>query len=235
MTQAVRAEMAYKNVSLWLGRMGTIWRRSRIVGRMEHLVKFKSIAVVSALVSLASVARAWAPSANEQQILVSGQAFSEVLPSPDGAGQIQAAIDIAAPPKTVWTIMNDCHGMNRIVASMTSCKILSGDVRRGWDVREQITKGNFFVPTIHNVIRNDYQPYTLIRFHKAGGDLRIEEGEWRLEALDGGTGTRVIYINRVAANIVAPAGLVREGMKRDTAKVLINLRRVCLETVKARA
>ena len=129
--------------------------------------------------------------------------------------------------------MNDCVGMDRIVLTMTSCKILSGDMRKGWDVREQITRGNFFVPTIHNVIRNDYQPYTLIRFHKAGGDLRIEEGEWRLEPLGGGNGTRVIYVNRVAANIVAPAGLVREGMKRDTAKVLVNLRKVCVEIAKS--
>lgn len=182
---------------------------------------------------VASASHAWAPNPSEQAMLSSGKPFSEVLASSDGAGQIQAAIDIAAPPKTVWTIMNDCNGMNRIVASMTSCRILSGDPRRGWDIREQVTKGNMFVPTIHNVVRNDYQPYTSIRFHKAGGDLKIEEGEWRLEPLAGGTGTRVIYVNRVAANIIAPAGLVREGMKRDTAKVLVNLRRVCLEAARS--
>ena len=192
-------------------------------------------AVFLAAASLASAAQAWAPGPSEQATLSAGRPFSEVLASADGAGQIQAAIDIPAPPKTVWTIMNDCSGMNRIIATMTSCKILSGDPRRGWDIREQVTRGNLLVPTIHNVIRNDYQPYTLIKFHKAGGDLRIEEGEWRLEPLAGGAGTRVIYVNRVAANIVAPAGLVREGMKRDTAKVLMNLRRVCVEAAKAGA
>ena len=191
--------------------------------------------VLSTMSMTASVAHAWAPGASEQAVLVSGKPFSEVLASNDGAGQIQAAIDIAAPPKTVWTIMNDCNGMNRIVASMTSCRVLSGDPRRGWDIREQVTRGNMFVPTIHNVVRNDYQPYTLIRFHKAGGDLKIEEGEWRLEPLAGGAGTRVIYVNRVAANIIAPAGLVREGMKRDTAKVLVNLRRVCVEAARSGA
>ncbi len=184
---------------------------------------------------LATAAAAWAPDVDQQAILLSGRPFSEVIPSTDGAGQIQAAIDIDAPPKVVWTVMNDCSGMNRIVLSMTSCRILSGDARRGWDVREQITRGNLFVPTIRNVVHNDYQPYTLIRFRKAGGDLKAEEGEWRLEPLKGGVGTRVVYVNRVAANILAPAALVREGMKRDTAKVLVNLRRVCVEVAKSGA
>ena len=202
---------------------------------MERLLNIGFFYAASALTCVATAADAWAPDPGEQAVLVSGRPFSEVIASVDGAGQIQAAIDIAAPPKVVWTVMNDCNGMHRIVLSMTSCRILSADPRHGWDVREQITKGNLFVPTIRNVVRNDYQPYTLIRFRKAGGDLKSEEGEWRLEPLDGGAGTRVIYVNRVAANITAPAPLVREGMKRDTAKVLVNLRRVCIEVAKTGA
>lgn len=202
---------------------------------MERRLHLSFFLAVVAPVFVATAANAWTPDVGEQAILVSGKPFSEVIPSTDGAGQIQAAIDIAASPKTVWTVMNDCGDMNRIVLSMTSCRILSGDLRRGWDIREQITKGNFFVPTIRNVIRNDYQPYTLIRFRKAGGDLKAEEGEWRLEPLKGGAATRVVYVNRVAADILAPAALVREGMKRDTAKVLVNLRRVCLEAAKSGA
>ena len=196
-------------------------------------MKFRTPIVFSAIVAVASAVHAWTPSPSEQATLVSGRPFSEVLASGDGAGQIQAAIDIAAPPKMVWAIMNDCNGMNRIIVTMTSCRILEGDEHRGWDIREQVTRGNLFVPTIRNVVRNDYQPYSLIRFRKAGGDLKIEEGEWRLEPLARGGGTRVIYVNRIAANVIAPAGLVREGMKRDTAKVLINLRRVCVEAARA--
>jgi hypothetical protein len=207
------------------------WRRSSISCRMERLLNSWFSPAVLFSVCLSTAAAAWAPDVGQQSVLESGRPFSEVIP----AGQIQAAIDIAAPPKIVWTVMNDCSGLNRIVQSMLSCRILRGDARQGWDIREQITKGNLFVPTIRNVVRNDYQPYTLIRFRKAGGDLKAEEGEWRLEPLNGGAGTRVVYVNRVAANILAPAILVREGMKRDTAKVLVNLRRVCVEVVKSGA
>jgi uncharacterized protein YndB with AHSA1/START domain len=147
----------------------------------------------------------------------------------DGAGLIHAAVDIPSPPRAVWAVMNDSRLISKLITSAISCRVLQGDAERGgWDVKETVTKGNFFIPSIHNVYRSDYQPYTLIRFRKAGGDLRLEEGEWRLEPLDGGAGTRVLYENLVAANIMAPAPLVREGMRRDTAKVLINLRQVMM-------
>ncbi len=101
--------------------------------------------------------------------------------------------------------------------------MLASGLRAGWDVREQVTHGGLFTPTIHNVYRSDYQPFSVIRFHKAGGDLKAEDGEWRLEPLGAGGGVRVIYINRVAANIWAPAALVRLGLQNDTPKVLMNL------------
>lgn len=185
------------------------------------------ISIVAVIVlALPAAAFAWAPDAGQQRLLVGGKTVSEVSAAEDGAGLIHAAIDIAAPPKTVWMVMNDCRFIRKLITSAVDCRILQGDAGRGgWDVRETVTKGGFFIPTIHNVYRSDYQPYSLIRFRKAGGNLRVEEGEWRLEALNGGAGTRVIYVNLVAANILAPASLVREGMRRDTAKVLVNLRR----------
>jgi hypothetical protein len=180
---------------------------------------------LSAVTGPALSSPAWSPDSGVEHALVQGQAWAEVLPDTDGAGVIHGAIDIAAPPKTVWAVMTDCRLAARLVISVTSCKVLQTDPRARWDVREQVTRGGLFLPSIRNVYRSDYQPYSVIRFHRLAGDLRIEEGEWRLEPLDGGAGTRVIYVNRVAANLFAPAFLVRAGIKRDTPKVLRNLRR----------
>ena len=172
---------------------------------------------------------AWEPPAAARQTLGSGQAWSEVAPAADGAGLIHAAIDSPVPPKTVWMVMNDCRYIKRLITSAVSCRTLQGDAERnGWDIKETVTKGSFFIPSIRNVYRSEYQPYSLIRFKKAGGNLKVEEGEWRLESLNSGAGTRVIYENLVAADIMAPAPLVREGMRKDTAKVLANLRRESL-------
>ena len=129
-----------------------------------------ALAISSAILAGATAALAWAPDAQVQRELVSGASWAEVLPSADGAGVIHAAIDIAAPPRTVWAVMTDCGMASRLVVSVTSCTVVQGDQRAGWDIREQVTRGNFFVPVIHNVFRSDYQPYSLIRFHRLGGD-----------------------------------------------------------------
>ncbi len=174
-------------------------------------------------------ASAWAP---DDGVLRGGQAWAEVLPDTGGAALIHAAVDIPATPKIVWTVMTDCRLAARLVSNVESCRVVSGDMKAGSDVREQVTRGSLFVPVIHNVFRSDYQPYTLIRFHRVGGDLKAEDGEWRLTAINGGLGTRVTYVNRIAANIVAPPSLVRAAMKRDTPKVLMNLRRESLAAAK---
>jgi uncharacterized protein YndB with AHSA1/START domain len=191
----------------------------------------KTLAVALAACLAATPLMAWAPNAETQKTLRNGQAWAEVLPDADGAALIRAAVDIAAPPSTVWTVMTDCRLAGRFIADLESCTVLEGDQRQGWDVRDQFSRGNVFLPNIHNVVRSEYQPFSLIRFKRAGGDLKIEDGEWRLEPLDGGTATRVIYINRVKADILLPAVLVRAGLRGSTPKVLMALRRESLAAV----
>lgn len=181
--------------------------------------------IAAAAVLLPAIAAAWTPGPATLAVLAQGQAWSEVLPDTDGAAMIHAAVDIPASPSVVWAVMTDCRMAARLVRNVTLCRVLQTGPGGRWDTREQVTKGNLFIPTIRNVYRSDYEPHARIRFHRVDGDLRIEEGEWRLESLNGGAGTRVIYVNRVAARIVAPPAMVREGMRKDTPKVLMNLRR----------
>ena len=173
-------------------------------------------------------ALAWEPDAAAQATMHSVGAWASVDAEPNGVGLIHGAVDIAAPPQRVWRIITDCRMTPKLIASADPCRVLSSGPGGAWDVREQVTHGNLIVPTIHNVYRSDYQPYTSITFHKVGGDLKVEDGEWRFERLNGGKATRVIYINRIAAKIMVPDALVREGLRRDTPKVLLNLRRECL-------
>ena len=172
----------------------------------------------------ATRAMAWSPPPVALAQLAKGQAWAEVTPSTDGAVLIHAAVDIAAPAKTVWAVMNDCRFAAKLVVTMTTCRVIQSDPAHNWEIKEEITKGNFIVPTLRNVIRSDYTPHSLIRFHRVGGDLKIEEGEWRLETLNGGAVTRLLYTIRVAVEIPAPAFLVRSGLRKDTAKVMGNIK-----------
>jgi hypothetical protein len=179
--------------------------------------------LVAMAVLAATRAIAWEPGAEAQATLRAGGAYADVEAEPQGVGLIHAAVDIDATPRVVWRVMTDCRETPKLIASASPCRVLSSGP--GWDVREQVTRGGLFTPTIRNIYRSDYQPFGLIGFHRVGGDLKVEDGEWRLEPLNGGRATRVIYVNRVAANILAPAVLVRAGLRNDTPKVLLNLRR----------
>jgi hypothetical protein len=191
-------------------------------------MKIKSVVLALAACLSATPLLAWSPTPDTQKTLRNGRAWAEVLPDANGAVLIRAAVDIAAPPSTVWAVMTDCRLASRLISDLASCTVLQGDQRRGWDVRDQFSRGNLFLPDIHNVVRSEYTPYSLIRFQKAGGNLKIEAGEWRLESMDGGAATRVIYINRVKADILVPAPLVRAGLRGSTPKVLLALRRESL-------
>jgi uncharacterized protein YndB with AHSA1/START domain len=199
-----------------------------MVRNRETAARALLILAIPAASLAATPAGAWEPDGVAQAAMHADGAWAEVEAEPDGVGLIHGAVDIAAPPKLVWRIMTDCRETPKLITSADPCRVLSADPAGAWDVREQVTHGDWIVPTIHNIYRSDYQPYTAIRFRKVGGDLKVEEGEWRFEPLNGGRATRVIYTNRIAANIVAPGPLVREGLRRDTPKVLLNLRRECM-------
>ena len=170
-------------------------------------------------------ASAWAPTGEALSTLATGRPWVSVTVDPGGeAALIHAAIDIAAPPEKVWATMIDCRYAARLVANIASCKVLSSGA--GWDVREQVTHGGPLIPGIRNVFRSDYEPYRRIRFRRVDGDLKAMDGEWGLIPLNGGRGTRVTYENRLSVRIFAPPALIRAGLRKDTPKVLENLKRL---------
>jgi len=157
-----------------------------------------------------------------------GEAYAEVSPDPDGvAGRVRAVIDIDAPVQHVWRVMTDCAAAKAMISTLTSCRIVEGEQSRGWDIREHITRRNLIFPGMRIVFRSDYEPFSRIRFRLVEGDLKVEQGEWRLQALDGGQRTRVFYDNRLAVDWPVPKALMREALRKDTPKVLMNLRRAC--------
>jgi hypothetical protein len=184
------------------------------------------LAAALALASSASVAAipVWSPTPAADAVLDAGRVFVEVLAEPDDRhGIIHSAIDIAAPRERVWRVMTDCTRMP--VLMRTSCRVVSGDMRAGSDVREQVTARNFIFPPMHNVVRIDYTEPSLMRFRRTGGDFRTLEGEWRLVPIDNGAGTRVIYVSRVAVNLPIPSPLMRQSLRHDVPQMLLALRR----------
>jgi len=185
-------------------------------------------AILTATLLAASQAHAFELTPEAQAALDRGDAYAEVSPDPDGvSGKVSAVIDIEASPAHVWKVMTDCATAGKMITNLARCTIVSGDIRQGADVREHVTHRSLFLPAMRIVFRSVYEPYSRIRFNRVSGDLKVEQGEWRLQPLRGGTATRVFYENRLAVDWPIPKALLRDGLRKDTPKVLINLRKAC--------
>lgn len=188
-----------------------------------------ALAAILALAAMAAPAGAEPLPAEASKPLKAGLPWISVTLDPDGeSANIHAAIDIPAPAERIWKMMTDCKYAARLVANVTECRILKQGAN--WDVREHVTKGNMLLPTLRNVFRSDYEPYRRIKFHRVDGDLKIMQGEWGFTGFNAGKWTRVTYQNKLSAKILAPPIVVRAGLRKDTPKVLVNLRTVSVET-----
>jgi len=189
-------------------------------------------AILNAAAALASTANAVELPPKAQAALDRGEAYAEVSPDPDGvSGKVFAVIDIEASPAHVWKVMTDCATAGKMISNLARCSVVSGDIRQGADVREHVTHRSLFLPAMRIVFRSVYEPYSRIRFNRVSGDLKVEQGEWRLQSLRGGTATRVFYENRLAVDWPIPKALLRDGLRKDTPKVLVNLRKACAPAI----
>lgn len=148
----------------------------------------------------------------------------EVTPDAQGAsGVIHGVVDIAAPQATVWKVLLNCPGAPRLMVNLKSCRVLRRDEAGRWDEREQISRGTI-LPGVRTVIHADYDAPSRVSFHSIAGDLKLLEGEWRLEPLDGGARTRLYYDSRITAPYGAPGPIVRSVLRSDMPRTLANLR-----------
>jgi hypothetical protein len=170
-------------------------------------------------------ALAWTPDASALARMKAGEPYVDVSADPGGAaGRIRAGVEVAASREVVFAVITDCNLAPRMVASLRSCRILEKDASGRWDVREHVSRPRV-LPPVRSVFRSDYQRPSRITFRKTGGELKLLEGEWRLEPLRGGAATRVLFEQRAAFPYSVPDSLLRMGMRRDVPQALLALRR----------
>jgi len=184
-----------------------------------------SLVLLLALAAATTV-HAAGPGKAEEAALAHGRPFVEVHPDSDGdGGVIRGAIDIAAPPESVFQVVTDCDLAPKMVTSLKSCRIVERDPAGRWDVREQVSKMTF-LPPVRNVFRSEYDPPRHVRFWRVDGDLKVYEGDWRIEPVTGGS--RVTYESRVSTPFHVPSALARMSLRSQVSQALVALRRECL-------
>ena len=191
---------------------------------MRFLTVFAVVALLAPRVARADIAIGSA----EEARLAAGDVLVDVhIDDAQDAAAVSAVADITAAPQAVWAVMTDCDRAPRFVPDLVSCRVLERDPSGAWDVREHIIDWTWLLPNIRNVFRSDYEPPHRLRFKRVDGDLRLSEGEWRLEPLNGGSATRVYYSALLSPNSWIPASLALSSVRNDVPKIMRALRREC--------
>jgi len=134
------------------------------------------------------------------------------------AAHVRASIDIAAPPQTVWSVITDCARAPRIIPNLESCHILKHDPAGHWDIREHVINWAALMPKIHTVVRTNYETGKRIIFKRVDGDMRVSQGEWKLEP--NAHGTHLSYNALVAPNFPVPEFMIEHAVHEDMPNML---------------
>lgn len=138
--------------------------------------------------------------------------------------EVSGAIDVQAPPSSVYAVLYDCEGAPRFMPNLKSCAVVEIGPGGHWDIREHIVEWGILVPSVRSRFRSDYVKNQSIRFARTGGDLSYLKGEWRLEPLANGQATRVFYHSEVGLSTFIPGMLVRDALMTDIPNQLKILR-----------
>jgi hypothetical protein len=186
-------------------------------------------ATLTALLLLPSfglAAQGWPQDPAIQQRLSSGEVIVQE-PTIDPAaprGMVHAAVLIHATPETVWRIVTDCREAGAFVPGLRSCRRVGVAPDGHWEDIEQEVHYSWLLPTVRYVFRAEYDRPHRIDFHRVSGDLRAEEGAWRLSEMSNGSGTLVEYEMYLDPGFWVPQILVRRTLRTDLPQALSALK-----------
>ena len=146
-----------------------------------------------------------------------------------GAAHVRASIDIAAPPLIVWGVLTDCARAPHIIPNLESCQIVKHDPAGHWDIREHIINWAALMPRMRTVVRTSYEVGRRMLFKRVDGDMRISQGEWRLDPLANAHATRLSYNALVAPNFPVPQFMVEHAVHEDLPNLLRAIERASEE------
>lgn len=167
----------------------------------------------------------WTLSDIQLRQLKAGAIVAEGDIAPDRlAADIRAAVQVSAPPETVFRTLTDCSLALRFVPHLKRCAVVDTAPDGSWQEVEQQIDYGWLAPRAHYVFRANYERYTRIRFNHLRGDFRENQGVWQFEPLDQGRSTLVTYQARLAPAFYVPRWMMRSMLKRDLPELMRGLR-----------
>lgn len=142
----------------------------------------------------------------------------------DSHARVQAAVRIRASPERVWQVLDDCADAPRFIPGLKRCRRIAAAADGSWEIIEHEFKYSWLMPTVHSVFRMQNSRPERMEFRRIAGDLRDEQGAWRLIGSSDGSSTTVEYEVEIDPGFWIPTALVRHTLRRELPAALIGLR-----------
>lgn len=196
------------------------------------------LAALAALAPAAAVPGGWLAAPEVQQRLAAGEVVVQTAQDIDAAhprGRVRAAVRIEAPAEAIWKVMTDCRQAPAFIPGLRRCRSINRAADGSWEDIEQEVRYSWFLPTVHYVFRAEYDRPYRIDFRRLSGDLKDEEGTWRLVEAPDRSATVVEYDMYVDPGFWIPQALVVRSLRRDLPAALAGLRERVLHVEEAAA
>ena len=140
-------------------------------------------------------------------------------------GQIRAAVRIRASPEAIWSVMTDCRQTTLFVPGLKGCRHVAGAADGSWEDIEHEVHYSWLLPAVRYVVHARYDRPHRIDFRRISGDLKEEEGTWRLIEAADASATVVEYEVYVDPGFWIPQFLVVRSLRKDLPAALAGLKK----------
>lgn len=203
-------------------------RYSRVAGGRSVITSHLILLALMLLLAPTGLAQgAWLAAPELQQRLAAGEVVvqSATASAPSGPrGGVRAAVRIRAPAAMIWSVITDCRQTLLFVPGLRRCRSVGRAPDGRWEDIEHEVRFSWFFPTVRYVFRAEYEPPYRIDFHRISGDLKKEEGTWRLTPSADGSATVVEYEMYLDPGFWIPQALVSRSLRKDLPAALLKLR-----------
>jgi ribosome-associated toxin RatA of RatAB toxin-antitoxin module len=175
--------------------------------------------------STPAISADWALSETQLRQLRAGGIVAEGEIAADRmAADVRAAVQVSAPPETVFRTLTDCSLALRFVPHLKRCAVIDTAPDGSWQEVEHESDYGWLVPRARYSFRVDYQKFSRIRFNHLRGDFRVNQGVWEFSPLAEGHSTLVTYQARMVPDFYVPRWMMRSMLKRDLPELMRGLR-----------
>jgi hypothetical protein len=177
---------------------------------------------ILALVVLTGAVQAISPTDDELKRLEQGEILTQTIHSQKSGGAARVTALFHASAEDIWNVIGYCENEFVYVRGLEVCEVLVPGLQ--YIKKHQRVKNNWYTPTIDYVFEARRNSPMHGDFNLVEGNLKVMQGQWLFQPLDGGAGLVVSHDIRIRSRFPAPRWLVRRVLKNDLPDMLACVR-----------